>query len=87
MTLQLTQVALALEHGHLLVLLFPQQLLDALHAVLNADYGRSELSASTLSYNAIHRDVIVKVRRKRKNVWGIVVNLHPCDFTMETQYY
>lgn len=62
MTLQLTQVALALEHGHILVLLFPNQLLDALHAVLNADYARSELSASTLSYNAIHRDVIVKER-------------------------
>ena len=61
-TLQLTQVALALEHGHLILLLFPRQLLDALHAVLNADYARSELAASTLSYNAIHRDVIVKAR-------------------------
>jgi len=78
-TLQLTQVALALEHGHILVLLFPRQLLDALHAVLNADYARNELSASTLSYNAIHRDVIVKAR------FGQIVVTNCCDMLWDVQ--
>ena len=60
MAVELMKVAHALEQGQILVLLFPRDLLDALHAVLNADYSRAEVSASTLSWNAIHRDVIVK---------------------------